>query len=135
MDTKGTGIVCDKCGAGIQEGDEVCHGGRTLCDDCAMSAMSPAKACDPWAVKMATGSFKTKADAVATLQGLEKRIYELVAGRGRVASEELPALLGVTMEEVRRAFSVLRHMELLRGERRSDGGSDVTGFDAERRDR
>jgi hypothetical protein len=94
-----------------------------------MTLLSPPKACDPWAVKAASGSFKTKGDAVATLQGSEKALYELVRTVGRLRSEDAPARLSLTPDEVRRAFSVLRHMELLRGDRRPDGGSDFVLFE------
>jgi hypothetical protein len=35
----------------------------------------------------------------------------------------------VAVEEVRRALSVLRHMELLRGQKNADGGVDLVPFD------
>ncbi|GAB4286128.1 MAG: hypothetical protein Kow0092_39860 [Deferrisomatales bacterium] len=34
------------------------HDGREVCEECAMDRQPPAKACDPWAVKMATGVFR-----------------------------------------------------------------------------
>ncbi len=105
------------------------HGGRLVCDDCAMDALSPAQPCDPWAVKLATGSFATTADAVATLQGLEKALYEQVRERGCVLVGAAPELLGVKAAEVKRAFSVLRHMELLRGRKNPDGSVDLVVFD------
>ncbi len=120
---------CEKCLAVMTEEESVSHSGMVVCENCAMDLMSPAKACDPWAVKMATGSFATKADAVASLQGIEKELYELIEGGGRVPSEDVHTRLGVSHEQVKRAFSVLRHMELLRGDRRSDGGSDLVLFD------
>ena len=101
-----------------------------MCDDCAMDALSPAQPCDPWAVKMATGSFTTTAAAVATLQGLEKALYDQVRERGSVPVGVAPELLGVSAAEVKRAFSVLRHMELLRGRRNPDGSVDLVAFDA-----
>lgn len=87
-----------------------------------MDSLSPAKACDPWAVKLAKGAGRE------SLKGIEKDFFELVGSRGAVSKEELPAALSATMAEVERAFSVLRHMELLKGRRRSDGGVDVVLF-------
>ena len=120
---------CEKCKTSIMEEESVPYGGMVVCEDCAMDLMSPAKACDPWAVKMATGSFTTKGDAIATLQGLEKQLYELVEGEGKVASEEAAKRMAISPDQLRKVFTVLRHMELLRGDRRSDGGSDLVLFD------
>lgn len=91
-----------------------------------MDLMSPAKACDPWAVKLAKGSLAS--DPASELKGLEKALFEAVTTEGRLAKEAAPAKLGATPAEVERAFSVLRHMELLRGRRRSDGGADFIPF-------
>lgn len=119
-------MVCDRCGAEVGAGETVTRGGQTLCEDCLMDALSPAKACDPWAVKLAKGA--KDAGGTGELKGLEKALFELVSRRGRVPKEELPSLLGVRLAEVERAFAVLRHMELLRGDRRDDGGADLVPF-------
>lgn len=123
-------ISCDKCGQPVPSDQCVAHGSRRVCEDCAMDLLSPAKACDPWAVKMASGSFQTKADAVATLRGLEKKLYDLVVERGRLPREDLPEILQVPATEASRAMATLRHMELLRGDRRADGGADCVPFDS-----
>lgn len=112
---------CERCGREVSAEDALSRDGRRVCEDCLMDLLSPAKACDPWAVKMARGSMGTTADGVASLRGLEKSLYELVSERGRVSRGDLPKLLAVTPGEVERAFSVLRHMELLRGEKAEDG--------------
>lgn len=122
-------VACPACGTRVSPEDLVPHGGRQVCDDCAMDALSPAQPCDPWAVKMAKGSFSTTADAVATLKGLEKALYEQVRERGSVPVGAVPELLGVSAAEVKRAFSVLRHMELLRGRRNADASTDLVLFD------
>ena len=91
-----------------------------------MDVLSPAKACDPWAVKLAKGA--AQAGPPAELKGLEKALYDLVTERGRVPKEQVAQLLDSRPAEVERAFSVLRHMELLRGQRREDGGADYVPF-------
>ena len=123
-------ISCAKCGQRFPAEDCVPYGSRRVCEDCAMDLLSAAKACDPWAVKMASSSFQTKADAVATLKGVEKRLYEFIVDRGRVPFETLPELLDVASGQVQRAYTTLRHMELLRGHRRGDGGADCVPFDS-----
>lgn len=118
---------CDRCAAEVGAQDAVSRGGLTLCEDCLMDALSPARACDPWAVKLAKGA--RDQGGTGELKGLEKALFELVSRRGRVPKEELPTLLGVRMAEVERAFSVLRHMELVRADRRADGGVDLVLFE------
>ena len=113
---------CEKCQVPLTEEEAVEYGSMTVCDDCAMTLMSPSKACDPWAVKMATGSFETKADAAATLKGLEKQLYDLIVQEGRLPLPQAPQRLGADKEQVQRAFSVLRHMELARGDKGENGG-------------
>lgn len=123
-------ISCDKCKQRFPVEECVAHGCRKVCEDCAMDLLSPAKACDPWAVKMASSSFQTKGDAIATLKGVERTLYELVVDKGGVPFEKLPELLGVTSGQVQRAYTTLRHMELLRGHRRGDGGAECVPFDS-----
>lgn len=41
---------CSRGGEPIPAGDEMTYGGQVLCEDCYMRALSPACACDPWAV-------------------------------------------------------------------------------------
>lgn len=77
---------------------------------------------------MASSSFQTRADAVATLRGLEKKLYDLISTNGRVPFEELPGRLEVSRPELDRAVATLRHMELVRGHRRRDGGADCVLF-------
>jgi hypothetical protein len=120
-------MQCDRCGTALAAEENVGRGGQTLCEDCLMDVLSPAKACDPWAVKLAKGA--KDSGGTGELKGLEKALYDLVLKRGRVPKDDLSSLLGVRPTEVNRAFSVLRHMELLRGERRADGGADLVPFD------
>ncbi|MBI5440622.1 MAG: hypothetical protein HY900_05340 [Deltaproteobacteria bacterium] len=112
---------CSRCDKEISAEDAVNRGGQLVCEDCLMDLLSPAKACDPWAVKMAKGSMGTTADAIASLRGVEKRLYELVCERGGVPKVDLPALLEVSLDQVDRAIAVLRHMELVRGHKAEDG--------------
>lgn len=119
-------MICEKCGKDMVEAEICDHGGRKVCEDCLMDLMSPAKACDPWAVKLAKGSLAT--NPAAELKGLEKALHDDVTANGHLAKEAAPAKLGATPAEIERAFSVLRHMELLRGRRRADGGVDFVPF-------
>ena len=46
-------MICERCGEMIPSGDEMDHFGETLCEVCYMRVLSPARACDPWAVRSA----------------------------------------------------------------------------------
>ncbi len=122
-------MLCERCKKDVPEVEIMDYQGRPICEDCVMTLMSPSQACDPWAVKCATGSLSSKEDSVDALHGHEKALYGLVMERGRIPREEAPSLLNLTEDEVKRAMTTLRHMELLRGEKRDDGGADILPFD------
>ena len=122
-------VKCNRCQCDISEDESFGYFGEVLCDDCYMDVMAKAQPCDPWAVKMATGSLTSRADAVAALKGNEKALYALLQAEGRVAMEAAPGRLGIGPDELRRALATLRHMELVRADRRDDGGADLVLFD------
>jgi hypothetical protein len=122
-------MICGRCNKEISPEEAVPHGQLKVCEDCAMDLLSPAKPCDPWAVKLATGAFSSKADAANSLLGVEKALYELVKDRRKIPSEEAARILGLEKDGVQKPFSVLRHMELLRGAKRTGGGIDFMLFD------
>ena len=74
--------TCARCGREVGPDEAVRQGSRVLCEDCLMDEMSPAKACDPWAVRHARNSLGSGARAAWALRGLEKRLYDLVRERG-----------------------------------------------------
>ena len=43
-------MKCHQCQTEIDPGEEKEHRSLLLCEDCYMEALSPPKACDPWAV-------------------------------------------------------------------------------------
>lgn len=121
-------MKCGRCGREVAPEEALPRGDGHLCEDCLMTVLSPAKACDPWAVKMAKGSLPSAGDGSGSLRGLEKRLFDLVCAEGKVPKADLARVLEVSPEEVERAFAVLRHMELLRGERGADGAVLVVRF-------
>jgi hypothetical protein len=46
-------MECYRCGEKIPAGEEIEHHGQMLWKDCYLRALSPANACDPWAVRSA----------------------------------------------------------------------------------
>lgn len=123
-------MKCDRCGRETAPEEAMARGDGYVCEDCLMSLLSPAKACDPWAVKIAKGSVKTDAEAVASLQGVEKRMYDLICAAGEVPKASVAQRLGVTQDEADRAAATLRHLELLRAKKLPDGTIVVTRFSA-----
>ena len=78
-------------------------------------SLSP-KACDPWAVYAAKCSLKSN-DKFSALTPLQNRIVDHVKAKGEVTAKDLTEHLGLTEEEFKREFAVLRHMEVLRGKK------------------
>ncbi len=112
-------MKCDRCSKAIAEGDEREHLGETLCEDCYMDVLSPAKACDPWAVHSAK-CFEEHAGGTVTTTPIQKEILRILEETGGIQAEALLERLGgkLTPSELKREVATLRHMERLRGEKR-----------------
>ena len=107
---------CDRCGKTIS-GDEIYHhAGSVLCEDCCMNAMSPARACDPWAVYTAKSFRKENAEEILTDR--QKAIIDILGETGGIAIEQLAQRLSTPMPELERDIATLRHMEKLKGQMR-----------------
>jgi hypothetical protein len=104
--------TCAKCGATVEAAEVQEYGGRELCEDCYMDALSPTRTCDPWAVHTA----KSLKDLPGghDLTPTQQQLYDLVKQQGEVPMAEAAAHLGLTEEGLRREFAPLRHMEKLR---------------------
>jgi hypothetical protein len=111
-------VKCQRCQREITEDESFVHLGQTLCDDCYMDARQPVKACDPWAVYLA-GRTREGAGDVGTegLTDQQKAICGFVRSRGRVTAEELAGHFGLSGAELQSQVAVLRHCELLRGQK------------------
>jgi hypothetical protein len=111
-------VKCQRCQRDVPEDEAHSYLSETLCDDCYMDAMSPAKACDPWAVYSATRTRES-----AGLKGEEgltdeqKEVYEFIKSRSRVTAAEVMAELGVSQQELEKVVATLRHCELVRGQK------------------
>lgn len=112
---------CDKCNAVISAQDVREHNGRMLCEDCYMDALSPAKACDPWAVYCATSSARQA--GAAGLTETQQRLLQILEETGGIEPHLLMARLGLRETDFDRELATLRHMEKLRAEMR--GGVKV----------
>ena len=109
---------CGKCNKEIEKQQGYEYQCKLFCEDCYMDVLSPPKACDPWAVHSAQTFLKGK-DKLSTLTPLQMTIVGYIKEKGEVAMEEIITNLNLTEEEFRREFATLRHMEVLRGEKKN----------------
>ena len=110
---------CTRCGAGLQGEEPRGYFGEVLCEDCYVEALSPVRTCDPWAVHCAR-SLKDLPGGL-TLTARQQQLYELVKERGEVFYPDAASALGISEDEVRREFAVLRHLEMLRACKKDQG--------------
>jgi hypothetical protein len=110
---------CDRCNQTIDHGEEREHLGETLCEDCYMDVLSPAKACDPWAVHSAK-SFEQHTGGISTLTPIQSEIIRILEQTGGVEPHLLLQRLEgkLSQSQLEREFAALRHMEKVRGEKR-----------------
>jgi hypothetical protein len=108
-------MKCDRCGLNFEENLVNHFQGSMLCEDCYFDLMNPPKACDPLAVS-STLSVRKQLGQTGTegLTELQKKIYNIVAERGKISRDELTSSLKMTPKEMEREFAILRHCELLR---------------------
>lgn len=112
-------MTCHRCGASLEAGESREHLGKVLCEDCYLEFISPVQACDPWAVHLAKGD---KGRGNLQLTPIQQKFYDLVKARQEILIPEAARLLGLSEAELRREFATLRHLELLRGQKK---GQDV----------
>jgi hypothetical protein len=108
---------CDKCGDAIEVGEERELHGQTLCDDCYMDALSPARACDPWAVHSAK-SFMKQPFKDPGVNPIQAKILQILQETGGVEPKTLVERLQIKPSDLEREIASLRHMEKVRGELR-----------------
>lgn len=98
--------------AKIKEGEERCFHGQLLCEDCYMDALSPARTCDPWAVRSAT--LAKSSGEIMEYAGLQQDILKLLKETGGLSLADLADRLNVRIGDVEREIAALRHMEKIR---------------------
>ena len=72
---------CDRCKENIEKGEERQLHGQTLCEDCYIDMLSPAKACDPWAVYSAKSLSKEDGSDVEVTDAQAKILQILKESR------------------------------------------------------
>ena len=109
-------MQCQRCGDEIEAGEERDHYGRMLCEDCYMDALSPVKACDPWAVYSAKSIPQT--NEPAAMSETQTRILDVLRETGGLEPGHLVERVGVKPTDLERDLASLRHMEKIRAELR-----------------
>ncbi len=119
-------MKCDACQAEIEAGDEREQAGRTLCEDCYMDALSPARSCDPWAVFTAKSA--AELNGGSELSEVHQRILGILQQEKYVPPSDLAAKVGLSLDALQKELATLRHLELTRGARKG-GQVFITRFD------
>jgi hypothetical protein len=101
--------ICAKCQSETPSEELHEYSGQMLCDDCYMDALSPARACDPWAVYTASRLPDQE------LNQAQESILALLQKRGEAEAKELMEACGLGPKELEREIAALRHMEMVRG--------------------
>jgi DNA-binding MarR family transcriptional regulator len=81
-----------------------------------MNALSPARACDPWAVHSAKRLAEEQGRI--ELSAVQEKIVEVLRQSGGIEPEALAERVGLKPEDLQREIAALRHMEKVRGELR-----------------
>ncbi len=108
-------MQCERCMAVIAEGEERQLHGQVLCEDCIMDLLSPAKACDPWAVYSAKMSIKKQGNELQ-LNSVQQEILAVLREEGPTEPRKLAGKLKLKETDMERELATLRHMEKVRGE-------------------
>ena len=110
-------MKCERCSEYIKAGEEKEFHGQTLCEDCYLDALSPVKACDPWAVFSAK-SFSKEGGSALELTETQSKILQILKNTDGVAPEIISENLQIKPSDLEREIATLRHMEKVRGELR-----------------
>ena len=115
-------MKCQRCQRDILEDEIFTHLGKTLCEDCYIDVMSPAKACDPWAVYSATRTRETSGQKEAEgLTSFQKEVYGFIKQKGKITAAEVMENFHINQHDMESIVATLRHCELVRGQKEKDG--------------
>ncbi len=103
---------CTRCSKEMEKSLVYEYRGNVYCEDCYMDILSPPKACDPWAVYSAKTSLK-EGERYSALTPRQQNIVNYLKEKREATAEEILRDMGLSEEEWRREFAVLRHMEVL----------------------
>jgi hypothetical protein len=113
---------CERCGREHPCEDLIEEGGARICENCYINAHQKIKVCDPWAVR-SKKILREKAGLVGAegLTDIQREIYEFITSKGGATRDQIAERFGLPAEELENQFAILRHCELVKGQRRDDG--------------
>jgi late competence protein required for DNA uptake (superfamily II DNA/RNA helicase) len=114
-------VKCQKCGGEISQDDSFTLRDQVLCEDCYIGATKRIQTCDPIAVRSATQYRKASGlEATEGLTELQKAICEFIKSRGKTTAAELTGTFHLSPQELENQIAILRHCELVKGQKESD---------------
>jgi late competence protein required for DNA uptake (superfamily II DNA/RNA helicase) len=115
-------VKCHICGCELEKEDCIEEEGKFFCEDCFIETHHKIQACDPWAA-YSKKFFRKEAGLEGTegLTELQKAIYEFIVSSGGVKKEEIAKKFQISTLETENQFALLRHCELVKGQKRADG--------------
>jgi late competence protein required for DNA uptake (superfamily II DNA/RNA helicase) len=113
---------CDICGCELDKKDAIEEEDKTFCEDCFIEGHHRIQACNPWAVR-SKKIFREGAGLEGTegLTELQKAIYDFIVSSGGAKKEEIAKKFAISILEAENQFALLRHCELVKGQKRVDG--------------
>jgi len=109
-------MECNRCKDAIEPGEEREHFGKMLCEDCYMDVLSPARACDPWAVHSAKSL--EKQSGRIEVNEIQEKILKILEETNGIEPRLLVERLQIKSSDLEREIAALRHMEKVRGKLR-----------------
>lgn len=115
-------VKCQVCGCELSGEDCIEDEGKVFCEDCYIEGHHKIQACNPWAVR-SKKLFREEAGLEGTegLTELQKAIYEFIVSSGGAKKEEIAKKFEISLLETENQFALLRHCELLKGQKRTEG--------------
>lgn len=110
-------MECEKCRQPLRQEEGREHHGKIICEDCYIDALSPAKACDPWAVFCAKSIPQNKG-AESKLTMPQQKILTVLKETGGISLDKMAKELQIETTDLERDIATLRHMERLKAQLR-----------------
>ncbi|WP_440956701.1 hypothetical protein ACSAZK_07315 [Methanosarcina sp. Mfa9] len=109
-------VICSGCGKEIPESEYIKDNGWAICEDCYLEAHQQIKFADPMAVR-SKKLFRKQHGLEGTegLTDLQKELYDFILTEGGATEKKISKLFGLTSQETRNQFALLRHCELVKG--------------------
>ena len=99
-------MKCEQCGADMEPDEVREYGGKSICEDCYIDALTPAKSCDPWATYTAS-----RLDT-QDLTSVQEAILACIDQTGEASLEKIMTETGLSEKDFQREFASLHHMGL-----------------------